>query len=335
LLTGALVLLGLVLVVALGHGAVAIPVERILGLAIEGFSAASQITPRERMIVVEIRLPRVLLGAVVGAALAIAGAALQGLFRNPLADPDLIGVSSAAALGAALAIFFGIGFEAVFGGAQALPILAFASGVLALTLVWRIGGRGPDRVATMLLAGLGIAALARAGLGLLSFLSNDQQLRDITFWMLGSLGGASWTRLTAVLPLLIPATTVLILQARAFDALALGTREAQHLGVDVRRTARVATWAAALCVGAAVAVSGPIGFIGLITPHLARLLVGPGHRRLLPLCGLLGASLLTAADALARTIVMPTELPVGIVTAAIGTPVFIWLLIERRRSQEA
>lgn len=328
-------LLVAVALLGLGVGAISLPVSEI-GRVLAGLAGLETLpaAPRSQLVLLEIRLPRVLMGALVGAGLAVAGAAMQGLFRNPLADPDLIGVSAGAACAAAGTIFFGPALLGAAFGLHAVPVAAFIGGIAALLLVWQIGGRGPDRVATMLLAGLGIGAIARACLGTLSFLSNDQQLRDITFWTLGSLGGASWSRIQAAAPLIILALALLHGAARRLDALALGVREAQHLGVDVEKLARQVTWAAALAVGGAVAVSGPIGFVGLAVPHVVRMLAGPGHRLLLPLSALLGASLLIAADMLARTVVSPAELPVGIVTAVLGTPIFIWLLIQRRRAQE-
>ncbi|GAB4193966.1 MAG: iron ABC transporter permease [Thalassobaculales bacterium] len=335
-LPAVLAVLAAAMLSGLAIGAVPIAPARVVAILAEALGFGdSGASARERLVLIEVRLPRVLVGALVGAGLAVAGAALQGLFRNPLADSDLIGVSSGAAVTTALAILAGPLPFLVWLGPQAVPLAAFAGGLAVLGLVWRVAGGGPDRVATMLLAGVGIGALARAALGFASFVSTDQQLRDITFWLLGSLGGAGWGRLWAMAPLLLPAVWLLLRQARALDALALGYREAGHLGVDVNRLARIVTWTAALIVGAAVAVSGVIGFVGLITPHLVRLMVGPAHGRLMLLSAVLGAALLVAADTAARTIVTPAELPVGILTAVMGVPVFIALLIRRRRAQEA
>jgi len=213
----------------------------------------------------------------------------------------------------------------------ALPVSAFAGGLLTTLALYVIATRhGRTSVATMLLAGIAIAALFGAGTGMLVFLSDDTQLRDFTFWTLGSLAGASWEKVAIAvvfLGLVLAAAPAL---ARSLDALLLGEGEARHLGIAVQAMKRLAIFAVAAAVGASVAVAGPIGFIGIIVPHLLRLLIGPGHAGLLPACALLGAVLLVAADIVARTVAAPAELPIGIVTAILGAPFFLWLLLRQR-----
>jgi iron complex transport system permease protein len=297
-------------------------------------SADAGMSHRDAIIIYDIRLPRVLLGALVGAALAVSGALMQGLFRNPLADPAIVGVSAGASLGAVSVIVLGATVLApvtAFFGIFALPLAAFA-GALAVTLVlYRISTRrGQTSVATMLLAGIAVGAMAMAFTGLLIFVADDRQLRELTFWTLGSLAGSTWTKLWAAGPIILAAFALTPFLARGLNAMALGEAAAGHLGISVERLKGGAILAVAASAGASVAVSGGIAFVGIIIPHLLRLLIGPDHRYLLPASALLGASLLLIADAASRTIVAPAELPIGIVTAAVGAPFFLWLLLRRR-----
>ncbi|HEX5843168.1 MAG TPA: iron chelate uptake ABC transporter family permease subunit [Pseudomonas sp.] len=301
---------------------------RLLGLPLAGAGLE-----QTELILGQIRLPRTLLGLLVGAVLALCGVAMQGLFRNPLADPGLIGVSSGAALGAAVAI---VGGAALGGLPQALApyllsLCAFIGGLGVTALVYRLGRRdGETQVATMLLAGIALTALAGAAIGLFTYLADDATLRTLTFWNLGSLNGASYSRLWPLL--LVTAAVALWLprRARALNALLLGESEARHLGFAVERVKAELVFCTALGVGAAVAAAGMIGFIGLVVPHLVRLLVGPDHRVLLPASALAGASLLLLADLAARLLLAPAELPIGIVTALIGAPFFLYLLLRGR-----
>lgn len=320
---------------ALALGPVSLPLlDTVQALwQLSGLPTANHDIAQAELIVGQIRLPRALLGLCVGAVLALSGVAMQGLFRNPLADPGLIGVSSGAALGAAVAIVGG----AAFGGMPAwlapylLSLCAFAGGLGVTALVYRLGRRnGQTSVATMLLAGIALTALAGAAIGLFTYLADDATLRTLTFWNLGSLNGASYARLWPLL--LVTAAVALWLprRARALNALLLGESEARHLGFAVERLKRELVFCTALGVGAAVAAAGMIGFIGLVVPHLMRLLVGPDHRLLLPASALAGASLLLLADLLARLLLAPAELPIGIVTALIGAPFFIYLLLRGR-----
>lgn len=341
-----LVLSALALLVAavatgsLGTGAVPLSVGRVAWILWTGREGAGSDPSllRDATIVLDIRMQRTLVGLLVGAALATSGALLQGLFRNPLADPALVGVSSGSALAAASVIVLGHRFLVGPGPVPfaTLPAASFLGALVATTLLYVIGTRrGRTSVATMLLAGVALAALASAGTGFLAFLSDDRQLRDLSFWTLGSLGGATWTKLAVITPL-VGATLVLApALARALNAFVLGEAEAFHLGIPVERMKRLTIVTVAVAVGAAVATAGLIGFVGLIVPHVIRIVVGPDHRLLLPASACLGAALLVAADMVARVVVAPAELPIGIVTALIGAPYFLWLLLRRDTTLDA
>lgn len=329
-------LLMFVLWLSLALGPVSLPLGdtlraalRLLGLPL----AADASVQQAELILAQIRVPRTLLGLAVGMVLALCGVAMQGLFRNPLADPGLVGVSSGAALGAAVAIVSGT----AFGGLPEafapylLSAFAFIGGLLVTALVYRLGRRdGQTNVATMLLAGIALTALAGAAIGLFTYLADDATLRTLTFWNLGSLNGASYARLWPLLLATLAVALWLPRRARALNALLLGESEARHLGFEVERLKRELVFCTALGVGAAVAAAGLIGFIGLVVPHLMRLLVGPDHRLLLPASALAGASLLLLADLVARLALAPAELPIGIVTALIGAPFFLYLLVRGR-----
>ncbi len=328
-----LLLLFASLLLSLGLGAVAIPpgaVLRILAAAPFGGESGEA----GEAVLLGIRLPRVLLGLATGAGLSVAGAALQGLFRNPLADPQLIGISGGAALASAGTIVFGAGLMAALPAVLAawvLPGVAFLGALAVTSLVYAIAWRrdGLD-IATLLLAGVAINALTMAGLGLLSFLGDDQQLRQLSLWLLGSLAAAPWRQVLPVLPIMLFALIATLRQARALNGLLLGESEAFHLGIAVERVKRRLVVLCALTAGTAVALTGMIAFVGLVVPHLIRLVLGPDHRTLLPASALLGASLLLLADLVSRLAVLPAELPVGVVTAFGGAPFFLWLLLRRR-----
>ena len=301
-------------------GAVPIPLDALL---------IGDLTDQQEAVLAAIRLPRVLLAAVVGAALAVSGAAMQGLFRNPLADPGLIGIASGAALAVAAVIVLAGPLSGLFG-LYGLAVAAFAGGLATCVLIFRFTQlTGAFSVTYMLLAGIAVNAIAGAGTGFLTYLSDDQQLRALTFWTMGSLGGALWPAVVVVATVAVPATVMLVRHAGEINILLLGEDEARHLGVDTDRLKRVVIVSAALSVGAAVAVSGIIGFGGLVVPHLVRLTIGPDHRVLIPASAVLGAALLVVADTCARTIVAPAEMPVGIVTSLIGGPFFLWLLLKQ------
>jgi iron complex transport system permease protein len=304
----------------------------ILFAALTGVTEAS--AARETLVVLEIRAPRAVLAVLVGAALATAGCVMQSLFRNPLADPGLVGTSSGAALAAVAVIVLGDPLLALlpgWAGAYMLPAAAFAGALSTTAILYAIATReGRTSIATMLLAGIAVAALAMAALGLFVFISDDSQLRELTFWTLGSLGGASWAKVAAVLPFMGFALLAFRFLSRCLDAMLLGETEAQHLGVSVQASKRLAIAAVAAAVGASVAVSGTIGFVGIVVPHLLRLVIGPTHRALLPASALAGGTLLIVADTVCRTVVAPAELPIGILTALFGAPMFLWLLLRRR-----
>lgn len=326
-------LLGAVALASLGYGASDTSAATLLWNIVSG-ADADAISARDRIIVYDIRLPRVILGILIGAALAVSGAVMQGLFRNPLADPGLVGVSAGAGLGAISVIVLGttaLGPVVRVFGIYALPFAAFLGGLATTLILYRVATRrGQTSIATMLLAGIALAAMAGAFSGVMVYLADDRQLRDLTFWGLGSLAGATWSKIAAAGPIIVVTLLAAPFLARGLNALSLGEATAHHLGVPVQRLKNVAIVAVAAAVGACVAVSGGIGFVGIVVPHLLRLLIGPDNRYLLPASALLGATLLLAADAVSRTIVAPAELPIGIVTAAVGAPFFLWILLRRR-----
>lgn len=303
------------------------PVQSVLGAI--GIDWAANFTQQESAVLWAIRLPRVLQAAIVGGGLAIAGAALQGVFRNPLADPGVIGVSAGASLGAIGAIVFG---AATFGRFTT-PLLAFVAGVLTTMLVFSLSRHnGKTEVVTLILTGVAINAIAGALVGLIITVADDAELRSITFWSLGSMGGATWNSVLAMLPFALLGFIVLPRWGRALNLFVLGEHEARHLGVDTERIRVGTLLLAAALVGSSVAFTGTISFIGLVVPHAIRLAVGPDHRVLLPASALGGASLLMLTDLAARTVASPIEVPLGVVTALLGGPAFL-LLLDRTRRQ--
>ncbi len=303
-------------------------------LAVTGSPADDAVA---RTILFDVRGPRVVLGVAVGATLAISGAILQALFRNPLAEPSIIGVSAGAGAAAVATIALG-GFVTGIGAALVylLPLSAFLGGLiatLAVMTIARVGGQTP--VLTMLLAGIAVTAIGGALMGLMMFMSNDDQLRAINFWMLGSLGSATWTAIIPALILMGLALACTPMLTRNLNLILLGEREAASLGLAVDRFKNLAVILVAAGVGAAVAVSGMIGFVGIIVPHLLRLAIGPDHRVLLPASALGGAALLLWADVAARLLAPPAELPIGILTALMGAPFFLWLLRRAGRDGAA
>ncbi|RMC37393.1 FecCD family ABC transporter permease [Paracoccus alkanivorans] len=324
-------LLAAVAMLSLGHGASGVSAPQVL---LDWFTG-HEIARTDRVVLFDIRLPRLLTGMLVGAGLAVSGAVMQGLFRNPLADPGLLGVSAGASLGAIAAIVLGgLLPPAILAAAgwHLVPLAAFAGSWLAMAVLYGIATQqGKTSVATMLLAGIAIAAMIAAVSGLIIYRADDQQLRDLTFWSLGSLAGASWVKLLAAGPVIAAALVVSPLLARGLNGLALGEAAAAHVGIRVQRVKTAAILITAAATGASVAISGGIGFVGIVVPHLLRLLTGPDHRWLLVNSGLLGASVLLVADMVSRTIIAPAELPIGIITAMIGGPFFLWVLLSNRR----
>lgn len=287
----------------------------------------------EHLVLIDLRLPRTLIGAFVGAALAAGGALLQGMFRNPLADPALVGISNGAALAAVTVIAFGNSFAAswvALFGVYALPFAAFGGALIATMVLVAIASRhGTLAIGTFLLAGIALAAISNALMGLISYLSDDRELRDITLWSLGSLSGASWPKVLAVAPFAIGMLIVLPRLTRAMNGFLLGEAEAYHLGIDTETAKKVVIVITAAAVGAAVSVAGVVGFVGLVVPHMVRLVAGPDHRVVLPASLLGGAAMVLFADVAARMVIMPAELPLGIVMAAVGGPIFLHLIIKR------
>lgn len=292
------------------------------------------VSARDWIVVMDIRLPRVVLGALVGSALAVSGAVMQGLFRNPLADPGIIGVSAGAGFGAAAFIVLGNSVLApvmAILGIYAVPLAAFLGGLVTTLLLYRIGTRGGiTSVATLLLAGIALGALTGAMTGVLVYVADDQELRDLQFWGLGSLAGSNWEKTASAAPIILIMLVSVPFLARGLNGLTLGEAAATHIGVRVQRLKNISILLVAGATGASVAVSGGIGFVGIVVPHLLRLTIGPDHRYLLPASALLGAILLIAADTLSRTIVAPAELPIGIITAFAGAPFFLWIFLRRR-----
>ena len=334
--TAALVLLLLaVCMISVCVGPSGLSTAEVAGLLSDALAGRfDAINTVNHVILFDIRIPRTLLGAMVGAALALAGAMMQGLFRNPLADPGLVGVSAGAALGAVLVIVLGGAFLAPvmdFLGIGALPIAAFFGGLMTTLLLYSIAPRrGQTSVGTMLLAGIALGAIAGAITAYLVFRSNDFQLRELTFWSMGGLGGATWHKILLTLPFVIGVFIAMPFTARGLDALVLGEAEARHLGFNTQFLKSLIILVVALAVGVSVAFAGIIGFVGIVVPHVLRLVIGPEHRTLLPATALLGASLLIVADMVCRTLVAPAELPIGIVTATIGAPFFLSILLRKR-----
>jgi iron complex transport system permease protein len=338
LLSTLALLLAAAVVWAVGHGAFRIAPADVLRLLLDLLPGVElAVDPQQAAVLTAIRLPRVVLALLTGAGLAVAGALMQGLFRNPLADPGLIGVAAGGVLAAATVIV--LGAQLVPGALRAgstasafvLPLAAFGGSLVVTALVYAVGrAHGVLSLPVTLLAGIAINALAMALVGLLIFVASDEQLRTLTFWNLGSLSGGTWPMLTFAAPLVLLALAAAFALARPLNALALGEARAEHLGVDVAQVKRRVVVLTALATGALVGLTGVIGFIGLVAPHLVRLLCGPDHRVLLPASALLGALLVVAADVLARTVVSPAELPLGILTASMGAPFFLAMLLRRR-----
>jgi iron complex transport system permease protein len=330
-LGGLSVLLVAVCLVAAAIGAYRVPLSEVIGAVARRLGAGgAPADPMADELLWEIRFPRVVLGAIVGASLAAAGAALQGMIRNPLAEPGILGVSSGAAFGAALQIVAGVALL----GWLSLPLAAFVGGLVTVIAVY-VASRHDGRieVVTLILTGIAANAFIGALIGLLMFVSTDAQLRGITFWTLGSLAQASWAKVGIVAPFAALGLVACFAVAPKLDLLALGESPARHLGVDVERLHLVVMVVVAVLTASAVSVAGQILFVGLVIPHVVRMTVGPGHRLLLPAAALLGAAGLVLADLVARTIAAPAELPLGVLTALVGAPWFFWLLRRTRARQ--
>ncbi|MFE2583210.1 FecCD family ABC transporter permease [Streptomyces sp. NPDC059378] len=331
-LTAGLVLGLLVLVpVAAGLGAYPIPTGDVLSSVQHRLGlGGAELDRVGESVLWNVRFPRIVLALLVGASLGCAGALMQGVFGNPLAEPGVIGISSGAAVGAVATIAFGLDFL----GSWTVTAAAFAAGLGTVLLVYamsRSGGR--TEVVTLILTGIAVNAFAGALIGLFLFLADTAAVNQIAFWQLGSLSQATWPKVLAVLPCAAVGLTLAPRYSHRLDLLALGERPARHLGVEVERLRIVLVLVIALLTAAAVSVCGIVGFVGLVVPHLLRMAAGPGHRFLVPGSALLGAFVLLAADLTARTLAAPAELPLGVLTALLGSPFFFWLLRRTRRGQ--
>ncbi|RKN12260.1 FecCD family ABC transporter permease [Streptomyces radicis] len=323
--------LAVLALVSAATGAYPIPPGDVLGSVLHRVGlGGAELDRVGESVLWDVRFPRVVLALLVGASLGCAGALMQGVFGNPLAEPGVIGISSGAAVGAVAAIAFGW----TFLGTWTVTVFAFATGLVTVVVVYalsRAGGR--TEVVTLILTGIAVNAFAGALIGLFVFLADNAQITQITFWQLGSLSQATWPKVLAVLPCAIAGLLIAPAYARRLDLLALGERPARHLGVDVERLRLALILVVALLTAAAVAVAGVITFVGLVVPHLLRMAAGPGHRFLVPGSALAGALVLLTADLVARTAVQPAELPLGVLTALVGSPFFFWLLMRTRRRQ--
>ncbi len=324
-----------IMIVATGIGAVDIPPRTVLVILARAVSGRQlfpswPVDPSFVTIMLQLRLPRVLLAALVGASLGLAGAAMQGFLRNPMADPYITGVSSGAALGATIAIVAGVPVIGWWSGS--VPVFAFAGAVAALSLVLFLGRvNGTLAVVPLILAGVAVSSLLSAVVSLMMVL-HEPRLEQVFFWLMGGFSGRGWTEAGVVAGYLLVCGFVLMGQAVPLNALALGDDDARSLGVDVRRSQYLVLGASAVLTAAAVSESGLIGFVGLVVPHMARLVVGPDHRFLLPASGLGGAALMVLADLVARLAMRPAEIPVGVITALVGGPFFLYLLHRTRRA---
>ncbi|MCK5551715.1 MAG: iron chelate uptake ABC transporter family permease subunit [Deltaproteobacteria bacterium] len=315
-----------VILVSLSVGAAKIGSAQVLRVLIDHITYSGGPAGPERLIILSVRLPRILLAGLVGAALAVAGCSFQALLRNPLADPYILGVSSGSALGAVSAILVGLSATS-FG----MPLASFCGAIVTVMLVFHVGkaGRGLH-TNTLLLAGVIISAFFAAIIMFLISVAQNEDLSKIVFWLMGDFSSSDYRFVVIILPYILGGIGVLYSYARGFNLMVMGEETAIQLGIDVERLKKIAYIFASLVTAAAVSVCGLIGFVGLIIPHAVRMLFGPDHRLLIPASGLVGASFLICSDTIARTIAAPTELPVGAVTATFGAPFFIYLLKRRR-----
>jgi iron complex transport system permease protein len=335
LIAGSFLLLSILLGISIGT--VSVPIFTILQIMMSklfGFISLDQIDPMFSSIVLNIRLPRVILAGLVGASLAIAGAAFQGLLRNPLADPYTLGVSSGASVGAVLTLFFQLSIPII--GSFTLPLLSILFSWVTIFLVLAFARKieRSMKVETIILTGIIFSSFLGAIISLMIALTGDE-LRQIIGWLLGSVSMRGWEYIKIILPFFILGSTILIFNAKELNAMSFGEERAHHLGVNVQRRKLIILTAGSILTGAAVAVSGTIGFVGLVIPHLSRLLWGPDHRHLLALSIITGSGFLILADLLSRTIISPTELPIGVITALIGAPVFAIILLQRKRTERS
>ncbi|MFD2033903.1 FecCD family ABC transporter permease [Belliella marina] len=330
-----LLVLALILLFSSSIGAFHIPIDAVFGILKNQIGFHSSIfTETQAQVLLNIRFPRILMTVLIGGGLGLAGAALQGLFRNPLVEPGLIGVSAGGSLFAVVFIVFGANLLTMTPilSLIGLPLFAFMGGLLVTACVYKISSSsGKTDISVLILAGVAINALMMALVGLVLFYADEAALRNYTFWTLGDLGGSNWSKVGVGAVLILPAIGLILRLYPELNAMALGESEAYHMGVNVQRVKYSIFLSSALIVGTAVSMSGTIGFVGLVVPHLIRLGFGADHRLVLPGSFLLGAILLSGADLLARNIVRPAELPVGIITALLGAPFFIYLILNFKK----
>ena len=323
-------LLAALVLLSIGSGAVRVPPSSILRLLLNGIGFRSVEPPAEmqRNIVLYIRLPRVLAAILVGAALAMGGVAMQGLFRNPMASPDILGVSTGASLGAVIAVSTGLFAVNMFF----LPLLAIAGALLASTLIYLVSSyKGKTSLLFVVLAGLAISSLFNGLVSAILLFSQEYEVSQFIFWTMGGLEGRMWKHVLLPLPILLPGVAVLYLFNRELNLFALGEESAHSLGMHVERTKRIILAITAVITGMAISISGPVGFVGLLIPHLFRMLIGPDHRLLMPVSAVGGALFLLTSDLLGRILIPPFEIRVGIITAVLGSPYFLYLIIRYQR----
>lgn len=323
---------------SMGMGNVSIEIKQLFAILLKPFGlndSSVTYTTAQETVFWTLRMPRILFGALVGVALGSSGVALQGIFRNPLVDSGLIGIASGASLFASGYIMLNslIPFLIVGSVQLTMAFVAFVGAALTAFLVYRISlFQGKINITMLILAGVALNAMSGSLTGLLTFFADDRQLRDLTFWTLGSLSGASWSTLWILLPFVFIPFVILLRSTKALNAFALGENPAHFLGINIKRTKIVVLLCSTAMVGACVAFAGVIGFVGLIIPHILRLIIGPNHHSLMPLSALAGALLLCLADLTSRTLLPPTEIPIGIITALIGTPVLLIIILKQKRS---
>jgi iron complex transport system permease protein len=325
-----ILMLAAFIVLSIGSGAVRVPPSSILRLVLNGIGFRSVEPPPEmqRNIVLHIRLPRILAAVLVGAALAMGGVAMQGLFRNPMASPDILGVSTGASLGAVIAVSTGLFAVNIFF----LPLLAIVGALLASTLIYLVSSyKGKTSLLFVVLAGLAISSLFNGLVSAILLFSQEYEVSQFIFWTMGGLEGRMWKHVLLPLPILLPGVAVLYLFNRELNLFALGEESAHSLGMHVERTKRIILAITAVITGMAISISGPVGFVGLLIPHLFRMLIGPDHRLLMPVSAVGGALFLLISDLLGRILIPPFEIRVGIITAVLGSPYFLYLIIRYQR----
>jgi iron complex transport system permease protein len=299
-------------------------------------NGAIAIADSDRFVLLHLRLPRIIMAVLIGSALAVSGTCLQGMFRNPLATPDLLGITAGASLFAAIAIVLGSYIKPYVPEVlqfSLLSVMAFLGALITMIAVYRISTvNGRTNVVVMLLTGVAVTALGFAIMGFLIYISKEEELRDLTFWNLGSLAGASWTKNIILTVIVTGAFSVLLSKGKALNALMLGEKDAQHLGINIEKIKKQIVLLTALMVGTSVAFAGTISFVGLIVPYILRLIFRSNYSLILPLSAIFGAVLLLTADTISRTVVPPSEIPIGILTAFMGAPIFISILIKNRKS---